>query len=85
MSVEQWTMDCGTLRILIHVLVGYCDAAWAGNAEDRKSTSGGYFFLGNNMVSWFSKKQNNISLSTAEAEYIAAGSCCTQILWISKC
>ncbi|CAM8877567.1 unnamed protein product [Rhodiola kirilowii] len=37
-------------------LVGYCDADWAGNAEDRKSTSGVCFFLGKNMVSWFSKK-----------------------------
>ncbi|CAM9000496.1 unnamed protein product [Rhodiola kirilowii] len=53
-------------------LVCYCDADWAGNAEDRKSTSRGCFFLGNNLVSWFSKKQNNISLSTVEAEYITA-------------
>ncbi|CAM8969155.1 unnamed protein product [Rhodiola kirilowii] len=65
-------------------LVGYCDADWAGNAEDRKSTSGGCFFLGNNMVSWFSKKQNRILLSMAEAEYIAAGSCCTQLLWMKQ-
>ncbi|CAM8877571.1 unnamed protein product [Rhodiola kirilowii] len=63
-------------------LVGYCDADRAGNAEDRKSTSGGCFFLGNNLVSWFSKKQNSISLSTAEAEYIAAKSSCTQMLWM---
>ncbi|CAM8903386.1 unnamed protein product [Rhodiola kirilowii] len=48
-------------------LVGYCNVDWAGNAEDCKSTSGGCFFLGNNLVSRFSKKQNNISLSTAEA------------------
>ncbi|CAM8925863.1 unnamed protein product [Rhodiola kirilowii] len=61
-------------------LVGYCDADWDGNAEDRKSTSKGCFFLGNNLVSWFSKKQNSISLSTAEAEYIAAGRSCTQML-----
>ncbi|CAM8987381.1 unnamed protein product [Rhodiola kirilowii] len=39
-------------------LVGYCDADWAGNA-DRKCTSRGCFFLGNNLVSWFSKKQNS--------------------------
>ncbi|CAM8975301.1 unnamed protein product [Rhodiola kirilowii] len=65
-------------------LVGYCDADWAGNAKDRKSTSGGCFFLGNNLVSWFSKKQNSISLSTAEAEYIAAGSSCTQLLWMKQ-
>ncbi|CAM8895696.1 unnamed protein product [Rhodiola kirilowii] len=63
-------------------LVGYCDVDWAGNIEDRKSKSGGCFFLGNNLVSWFSKKHNSISLSTAEAEYIAAGSCCTQTLWM---
>ncbi|CAM9000216.1 unnamed protein product [Rhodiola kirilowii] len=65
-------------------LVGYCDADWAGNAEDRKSTSGGCFFLGNNLVSWFSKKQKSISLSTAEVEYIAAGSSCTQLLWMKQ-
>ena len=65
-------------------LVGFCDADWAGNAEDRKSTSGGCFFLGNNLVSWFSKKQNSISLSTAEAEYIAAGSSCTQLIWMKQ-
>ncbi|CAM8999896.1 unnamed protein product [Rhodiola kirilowii] len=65
-------------------LVGYCDADWAGNAKDRKSTSGGCFFLGNNLVSWFSKKQNSISLSTAEAEYIAAGSSCTQLLLMKQ-
>ena len=37
-------------------LVGYSDVDWAGNADDRKSTSGGCFYLGNNLVSWFSKK-----------------------------
>ncbi|CAM8889388.1 unnamed protein product [Rhodiola kirilowii] len=82
---------CGTVEFGIWYtkdtnshLVGYCDADWAGNAEDRKSTSGGCFFLGNNLVSWFSKKQNSISLSTAEAEYIAAGSSCTQLLWMKQ-
>ena len=66
------------------VLVGYSDTDWAGNVDDRKSTSGGCFYVGNNLVSWMSKKQNSISLSTAEAEYIAAGSCCTQLLWMQK-
>ncbi|XP_050896193.1 secreted RxLR effector protein 161-like [Lathyrus oleraceus] len=54
------------------MLVGYCDADWAGSADDRKSTSRGYFALGNNLISWFSKKQNCVSLSTVDAEYIAA-------------
>ncbi|KAL0536608.1 hypothetical protein IC582_025562 [Cucumis melo] len=65
-------------------LVGYCNADWAGSADDRKSTSGGCFFLGNNLLSWFSKKQNYVSLSTAEAEYIAVGSGCTQMIWMKN-
>jgi hypothetical protein len=59
------------------VLAGYSDADWARNADDRKSTSGGCFYVGTNLVAWMSQKQASISLSTAEAEYIAAGSCCT--------
>ena len=65
-------------------LAGYSDVDWAGSADDRKSTSGGCFYLGNNLVSWMSKKQNSMSLSTAEAEYIAVGSCYTQLLWMKK-
>ena len=49
---------------------------------DRKSTSGTCQFLGPSLVSWHSKKQNSVALSTAEAEYIAAGACCAQVLWI---
>ena len=62
------------------VLVGYSDVDWVGNANDRKSTSRGYFYVGNNLVSWMSKKQNSISLSIVKAEYIATGSCCTVLL-----
>ena len=65
-------------------LAGYSGAEWARSVYDRKSTSGGCFYLGNNLVSRMSKKQNSMSLSTAEAEYIAARSCCTQLLWMKK-
>ena len=64
------------------VLAGYSDTDWVRNADDRKNTSRGCFYVGNNLVSRMSKKQNSISLSTVEAEYIVAGSCCTQLLWM---
>ncbi|KAK1365049.1 hypothetical protein POM88_040610 [Heracleum sosnowskyi] len=63
-------------------LIGYTDSDFAGCKIDRKSTSGSCQFLGRRLVSWHSKKQHSVSTSTAEAEYIAAGSCCAQILWM---
>nr|CAN59751.1 hypothetical protein VITISV_036637 [Vitis vinifera] len=54
-------------------LIGYSDADFAGCKVERKSTSGTYHFLGHSLVSWHSKKQNSVALSTAKAEYIAAG------------
>ena len=65
-------------------LASYSDVDWARSMDDRKSTLGGCFYLGNNIVSWISKKQNSVSLFMAKAEYIAAGSCCTQLLWMKK-
>ena len=67
-----------------NVLAGYSDANWVRNANDKKSTSGGCFYVDNNLISWMNKKQNSISLSTAKAEYIVVGSCCTQLLWMQK-
>ncbi|KAI3456997.1 hypothetical protein Pfo_013660 [Paulownia fortunei] len=61
-------------------LGSYCDIDWAGDVDDRKNTSGGCFFLGNNLISWFSKKQHCISLSTVESEYIACGNYYSQLL-----
>jgi hypothetical protein len=51
---------------------------------DRKSTSGTCEFLGRSLVSWSSKKQTSVALSTAEAKYVAAGQCCAQLLWIRQ-
>ncbi|KAK6151664.1 hypothetical protein DH2020_014299 [Rehmannia glutinosa] len=65
-------------------LKGYSDSDDAGNIHDRKSTSRSCQFLGDCLVSWFSKKQNCVSLSTAEAEYISAAFCCTQLLWMKQ-
>ena len=59
----------------------FIDADWAGNLDDRKSTSGGAFFLGKRLVSWTSKKQNCTSQSTAEVENVAAVVNCSNIVW----
>eukprot|EP00253_Pinus_taeda_P005987 PITA_05987 len=58
-------------------LHAYTDADWSRSVDDRKSTSGGAFFMGSRLVSWFSKKQSLIALSTVEVEYVAAASGCT--------
>jgi hypothetical protein len=65
-------------------LIGYSDSDYVGCKVDRKSTSGTCHFLGRSMVSWSSKKQTSVALSTAEAEYIAAGQCCAQLLWMRQ-
>jgi hypothetical protein len=65
-------------------LIGYSDADWGGCKIDRKSTSGTCQFLGRSLVSWASKKQNSVALSTVEAEYIAARHCCAQLLWMRQ-
>ncbi|WVZ89145.1 LOW QUALITY PROTEIN: hypothetical protein U9M48_035590 [Paspalum notatum var. saurae] len=63
-------------------LRGFSDADHAGCRIDRKSTSGTCQLLGTSLVSWSSRKQASVSLSTTEAEYIAAASCCSQVLWM---
>lgn len=54
----------------------FSNADFAGNKNDRLSTSGTCQLLGNALISWNSKKQNCVSISTTEAEYIAIGLCC---------
>ena len=53
-------------------LEGYVDSDWVGNAIDRKSTSRCCFSMGSSVISWFSRKQSHVALSTAEAEYVTA-------------
>ena len=63
-------------------LRGFSDADFAGCRLDRKSTSGTCQFLGSSLVSWSSRKQSSVAQSTTEAEYVAAASCCSQLLWM---
>ncbi|WCJ31588.1 Retrovirus-related Pol polyprotein from transposon RE1 [Euphorbia peplus] len=64
--------------------IGYTDSDYGRDKLKRVSTSGGCHFLGECLVSWHSKKQTSVALSTAEAEYVAAGSCVSQMLWIKQ-
>ncbi|WVZ81262.1 hypothetical protein U9M48_028655 [Paspalum notatum var. saurae] len=61
-------------------LRGFSDADHAGCRIDCKSTSGTCQLLGTSLVSWSSRMQASIALSTTEAEYVAAASCCSQLL-----
>jgi hypothetical protein len=58
-------------------LISYTDADWVGCIDDRKSTSGEMFYLGECLVSWLRKKQSSLSLSTTKEEYIVATTSCT--------
>jgi hypothetical protein len=65
-------------------LLGYSDSDYAGCKKDRKSTTGTCQHLGRSLVSWSSKKQNCVALSTIETEYIATRACCAQLLWMKQ-
>jgi len=65
-------------------LVGLCDADWAGDVQDRRSTTGYVFMLGQGAISWNSKRQPTIALSTVEAEYMAASQCVKEALWLRQ-
>ena len=62
-------------------LISYSDVDFFGSLLDRKITSGTCQFLGQCLVSWFSKKQVSVALSTVEAEYVTASLCCSQVSW----
>ena len=65
-------------------LEGYVDSNWVGNAINRKINSRCCFSMGSGVISWFSRKQFCLALSTAEAEYVVACSASCEALWLRK-
>ncbi|XP_047335441.1 secreted RxLR effector protein 161-like [Impatiens glandulifera] len=66
------------------VLKGYADADFAGDRDDRRSTSGFVFLCGNTSLSWSSRKQGLVSLSTIEAEYKASTHAAQECIWLRR-
>jgi hypothetical protein len=85
MRYLKGTLDCGLSYDGDHdcTLSGYTDSDWDESVSDRKSTLG-CLSLGSAMISWKSRKQSNIALSTAEEEYIAACSGSCEAIWLRK-
>ena len=65
-------------------LEGYMDSDWAGSAINKKSTSSCCFNMGSGVISWFSRNQSCVALSTAEAEYVAACLASCEAIWLRK-
>jgi hypothetical protein len=97
-SLEHWTVVKrifqylqGTLQFKLRFrglspqdVVGYCDANWASDLEDRRSTTGFVFMMGGGATSWSSKRQPTIALSTMEAEYMASTQATKEAIWMTK-
>lgn len=68
----------------VEELVAFTDSDYAGDVEDRKSTSGYAFLMNGSAVAWSSKKQPIVTLSTTEAECVAAAGCACQAVWMRR-
>lgn len=93
----DWTEAKRVLRYLIgtsdlmlclgggeQILEGFSDADWAGEAKDRKSTSGYLYRLDGGLVLWGAKKQTCVALSSTEAEYVSLSICCQELEWFLR-
>lgn len=64
------------------VLIGYADADWGSDTLDRKSVSGYLFKIYGNTVSWASRKQQTVAMSSSEAEYVALSTAASEGIWL---
>jgi hypothetical protein len=64
------------------VITAYCDADWGGDLIDRRSTTGYCIFINGNLISWNTKKQTTVALSSCEAEYMAINEVAKEVCWL---
>ena len=96
-SMEHWTAAKAVLRYIAGTpnqgitfrkssttLEGYCDADYAGDLDTRRSTTGFVFILSGGAISWSSKLQQTVAVSTTEAEYMASAQAVKEALWLKK-
>ena len=76
-ALKYQKSECGTL-------IGYSDSDWANDPDDRHSTTGNVFLMANGAISWLSKKQAIVALSTSEAEYVALSSATQEAVWLRR-
>ena len=65
-------------------LIGFADADWAGDIDDRHSTTGNVFIMAGGAISWLSRKQPVVSFSTTEAEYVSLCTATQEAVWLRK-
>ena len=78
------TLDYGPLYSDNATMERFSDADWSGDLDDRKSTSGYVFMMSGAAISWNSKKQSCVALSTAEAEYVALSQASQESIWLQR-
>ena len=96
-TVAHWEVALGVVRYLVgtveygltfgeskETLMGYCDADYAGDIDSRRSTTGYVFLMFGGAVSWSSRLQPTVAVSTVEAEYLSAGQAVKEALWFRK-
>ena len=68
----------------LQVLHAYCDAYWASDPDDWRSTSGAVTFLGPNLISWWSKKKSVVACSSTKSEYRSMALIAAEVTWIQS-